>query len=193
MLDLIFHTSGLSITWTSRTNTDGSNHFHRLISFAGDSTQRTSVVRSVCWDAFRAVLLRKTKDPLEAIVRSLTQAVTLRRVPLHYPEPDWRLHQLLALKKRAHRKSRRTRKEEYKHELKKACAKTRKYCVRLGYRWISFCASIGRKEDMSRICFLVPTAVRHMVTPHECALGLLQYDRCVAEVMTAKHVPSQRF
>lgn len=100
-IDITFHSPELPITWHAESNTERSDHFPIHIGFGEEARVNTIIKNVICWNKFRAALLLETGDSLEAIIRSLERATKRVRIRKDLPDPDFRMHQLLATRKTA--------------------------------------------------------------------------------------------
>lgn len=82
----------------------------------------------------------ETGDPIDAITRALLKTTRIIHVSCSFFKLVWKLHNLLASRKKDQRKYRRTRHDADKLILKKDSAVVHRYCVRLRRaQWATFC------------------------------------------------------
>lgn len=185
-IDVTFHTPDLPVTWRTSGSTEGSDHFPIHIGLDGESRSNSRIKKVICWDDFRSALLASTGDPVDAIAKYLELATKTVRVPAGMPDPDLPMHNLLAARKRAQRRYRRSRTNEDKYALKKACTKLYRYCRRLRRsQWASFCRSLNSRTSLFRVWRVIQTltSARHPKEPFRClALALGRTVRETAEL-----------
>lgn len=135
-IDVTFHTPDLPVTWRTSGSTEGSDHFPIHIGLDGES--------------------RSIATCLEIATKTLC-------VPAGMPDPDLPMHNLVAVRKRAQRRYRRSRTNEDKHTLKKTCTMLYCYCRRhRRSQWAFFCRSLLQGTVTSSSASAQPSADRKL-------------------------------
>lgn len=130
VIDLTLHSPELPVEWKISPSTEGSDHFSISISLGSGTRSESRNAKVVCWDKFCSELLLSRCDPAQAIVQAQEVATLRVNVPARQSDPDLRMLNLMASRKRAQRRYRRTRRDDDQRELKRAAAKLRRHTRR---------------------------------------------------------------
>lgn len=164
VLDLTFYTSGLPITWTASTDTNGSDYFLIYIRFADDSPAKTKGDSLSLLGCLLGI-------PASGIVRSSQVGYASSR-PSVLSGARFEVASATGAKERAQPKFRRTRRYQDKYELKTACVTDTPQTVLSTIGDVTMKLPAGREKDDL-------LALTDMMSPHNTFAGALvlpQYE-----------------
>lgn len=184
-IDLTWHSSSLPVIWQPAPDTEGSDHLPITVVVKGGVTPTTRSIGVTDWNAFRAALRTPAGNPAATITSALRKATKVVKVAQHRPDPDLKMCGLMAQRRRAQRRYRRTRTIEDEQALKTATGRLRGYTKQLELRrWRRFCDRLDPRHSSTPMWHTIATmsGARPPSHPLEClALRLGQTMEQTAE------------